>query len=60
MVAYGAFFQLILPLGGGVHASIAIERSGDPPALVEPARSVLAERGLQPAVEGEGPAGGGK
>jgi hypothetical protein len=40
VIAYGNFFQLVLPFAGG-HASVAIERSADPLELVEPIRSAL-------------------
>ena len=41
VVAYGAFFQLVLPIDGG-HVSVAIERSQSPTALVQPIREALA------------------
>jgi hypothetical protein len=41
VVAYGSFFQLVLPIDGG-HVSVAIERSESPTALVEPIREALA------------------
>ena len=40
VVAYGSFFQLVLPIDGG-HVSVAIERSHSPTALVEPIREAL-------------------
>jgi hypothetical protein len=44
IVAYGSFFQLVMPFDGG-HVSIAIERSGSPTELVEPIRSALRSAG---------------
>jgi hypothetical protein len=41
VVAYGNFFQLVLPVAGG-HVSVAIERSQSPFELVEPIRAALA------------------
>jgi hypothetical protein len=40
VVAYGNFFQLVLPHGDG-HVSVAIERSHSPTELVEPIRAAL-------------------
>jgi hypothetical protein len=40
VVAYGAFFQLVLPFDGG-HVSVAVERSESPTELVEPIRAAL-------------------
>ena len=37
VVAYGNFFQLVLPVEGG-HVSVAIERSQSPTELVDPIR----------------------
>jgi hypothetical protein len=38
VVAYGNFFQLVLPVEGG-HVSVAIERTESPTELVEPIRA---------------------
>lgn len=38
VVAYGNFFQLVLPHGDG-HVSVAIERTQSPTELVEPIRA---------------------
>jgi hypothetical protein len=43
IVAYGSFFQLVLPWNGG-HVSVAIERSQSPTDLVEPVRDALRSR----------------
>jgi hypothetical protein len=40
IVAYGNFFQLVLPHGDG-HVSVAIERDQIPTELVEPIRAAL-------------------
>ena len=40
VVAYGSFFQLVLPVEGG-HVSVAIERSHSPTDLVEPIRVAI-------------------
>ena len=40
IVAYGNFFQLVLPHGDG-HVSVAIERTQAPTDLVEPIRAAL-------------------
>jgi hypothetical protein len=40
IVAYGNFFQLVLPVEGG-HVSVAIERSQSPTELVEPIRAAI-------------------
>ena len=40
IVAYGNFFQLVLPHDGG-HVSVAIERSESPTELVEPIRAAI-------------------
>jgi hypothetical protein len=40
VVAYGAFFQLVLPIDRG-HVSVAIERTQSPTDLVEPIRAVI-------------------
>jgi hypothetical protein len=48
VVAYGSFFQLVLPLADG-HLSVAVERAQTPTDLVEPLRAVLREQGLSPA-----------
>jgi hypothetical protein len=45
IVAYGSFFQLVMPLDGGGHVSVAIERSQSPVDLVEPIRGALAAVG---------------
>jgi hypothetical protein len=44
VVAYGSFFQLILPRDGA-HASVAIAREADPIALVRPIRDLLERHG---------------
>jgi hypothetical protein len=41
VVAYGSFFQLVLPIEGG-HVSVAIERSESPTALVDAIRAAIA------------------
>jgi hypothetical protein len=41
IVAYGSFFQLVMPLADGGHVSVAIERSATPTELVEPLRDLL-------------------
>jgi hypothetical protein len=41
VVAYGSFFQLVLPVEGG-HVSVAIERSQPPTELVEAIREAIA------------------
>jgi len=40
LVAYGSFFQLVMPIDGG-HVSVAIERSETPTDLVEPIRAAV-------------------
>jgi hypothetical protein len=40
VVAYGSFFQLVLPVEDG-HVSVAVERSASPTELVEPIRAAL-------------------
>jgi hypothetical protein len=40
VVAYGNFFQLVLPIEGG-HVSVAIERSHSPTELVAPIRRAI-------------------
>jgi hypothetical protein len=40
VVAYGNFFQLVLPVEGG-HVSVAIERTHSPFELVEPIRAAI-------------------
>jgi hypothetical protein len=40
VVAYGNFFQLVLPVDGG-HVSVAIERAETPTDLVEPIRQAV-------------------
>ena len=40
VVAYGNFFQLVLPVEGG-HVSVAIERGQSPTELVAPIREAL-------------------
>ncbi len=47
VVAYGSFFQLVLPLAAG-HLSVAVERTQTPTDLVEPLRAVLREQGVEP------------
>jgi hypothetical protein len=44
IVAYGSFFQLVLPIDGG-HVSVAIERSQAPTDLVEPIRAAVRSAG---------------
>ena len=44
VVAYGNFFQLVLPHGDG-HVSVAIERTQSPTELVEPIRAALVSAG---------------
>jgi hypothetical protein len=41
IVAYGNFFQLVLPVEGG-HVSVAIERTQAPTELVDPIRAAIA------------------
>jgi hypothetical protein len=41
IVAYGNFFQLVLPVEGG-HVSVAIERTQSPTELVDPIRAAIA------------------
>jgi hypothetical protein len=41
IVAYGNFFQLVLPVDGG-HVSVAIERTQSPTELVDPIRAAIA------------------
>ena len=41
VVAYGNFFQLVLPIDGG-HVSVAIERTHSPTELVGPIRAAIA------------------
>ena len=41
VVAYGSFFQLVLPHGDG-HVSVAIERTHSPFEMVEPIRAAIA------------------
>ncbi len=41
VVAYGSFFQLVLPIDGG-HVSVAIERSQSPFELVDAIRAAIA------------------
>jgi hypothetical protein len=41
VVAYGNFFQLVLPVEGG-HVSVAIERTQSPTELVDPIRAAIA------------------
>ncbi len=48
IVAYGSFFQLVLPLADG-HLSVAIERSQAPTDLVEPIRAAIRGQDLSPA-----------
>jgi hypothetical protein len=45
VVAYGSFFQLVMPVDGG-HVSLAIERDRSPVDLVDPIRSALRSVGL--------------
>ena len=40
IVAYGHFFQLVLPVEGG-HVSVAIERTQSPTELVDPIRAAI-------------------
>ena len=40
IVAYGHFFQLVLPVEGG-HVSVAIERTQSPTDLVDPIRAAI-------------------
>ena len=40
VVAYGSFFQLVLPVEDG-HVSVAIERSQSPTELVDPIRAAI-------------------
>jgi hypothetical protein len=40
IVAYGSFFQLVLPVDGG-HVSVAIERTQTPTDLVVPIRAAI-------------------
>jgi hypothetical protein len=40
VVAYGSFFQLVLPIEGG-HVSVAVERTHSPIDLVEPIRAAI-------------------
>ena len=40
VVAYGSFFQLVLPVEGG-HVSVAVERTHSPIDLVEPIRAAI-------------------
>ena len=44
VVAYGSFFQLVLPVDGG-HVSVAIERSQSPFELVGPIRAAVSRDG---------------
>jgi hypothetical protein len=41
IVAYGSFFQIVMPHAGG-HVSVAVERSAAVTELVEPLRELLA------------------
>jgi len=45
VLRYGHFFQIVHPIAGG-HVSVAVERSGDPVALVPRLRRVLVTRSL--------------
>lgn len=45
IVAYGSFFQLVVPVASG-HVSVAIERSRNPIELVEPVLDVLGRAGV--------------
>jgi hypothetical protein len=47
IVAYGSFFQLVLPVDGG-HVSVAIERAASPTELVEPILRALTSAGVGP------------
>jgi hypothetical protein len=38
IVAYGSFFQIVMPLDDGGHVSVAVERSATPTDLIEPLR----------------------
>jgi hypothetical protein len=44
VVAYGSFFQLVLPFDGG-HVSVAVERSDSPIELVDAIRTALRSAG---------------
>jgi hypothetical protein len=46
VVAYGSFFQLVMPIPGG-HVSVAIERTAVPTELVRPVREALTSAGLE-------------
>ena len=46
VVAYGNFFQLVVPIDGG-HASVAIERTELPTELVQSVRDALASAGIE-------------
>jgi hypothetical protein len=41
IVAYGSFFQIVMPLPDGGHVSVAVERSAIPTELVEPLREIV-------------------
>jgi hypothetical protein len=45
IVAYGSFFQLVMPVDGG-HVSVAVERSQSPVELAAPIRAALAAAGV--------------
>jgi hypothetical protein len=45
VVAYGSFFQLVLPVEGG-HVSVAIERTQEPTQLVDVVRDALGAAGI--------------
>ena len=50
VVAYGSFFQLVLPLADG-HLSVAVERTQPPTDLVEPLRAALRDQVHRPSEE---------
>jgi hypothetical protein len=45
IVAYGSFFQIVMPLDDGGHVSVAVDRSSTPTELIEPLRAALARAG---------------
>jgi hypothetical protein len=47
VVAYGSFFQLVMPVDEG-HVSVAVERSASPTDLVDPIREALHSAGIGP------------
>jgi hypothetical protein len=46
VVAYGNFFQLVMPVPGG-HVSVAVERDEVPTELVGPVRNALRAVGIE-------------